>query len=138
MQTEPVEIARNKWGVVLDHRAWRTLELKWLPTTREMDDNGFKETLGLLAAEGERVKPSFMLIDATEFHHSFGEGVMEWRDEHIIPRYTAAGVTKFAFVVGEGVPGTVESGAVPAPEGRAQFPTGWFASRERAYEWLAN
>ena len=32
---------------------------------------------------------------------------------------------------------TVESGADPAPEGPAAFPTGWFASRDRAYQWLA-
>jgi len=33
---------------------------------------------------------------------------------------------------------TVESGAEPAPEGPANFPTGWFASRDRAYQWLAS
>ena len=138
MDTEPVEVARSEWGVVLDHRAWRTLELRWLPAPRDMGDDGFKETLDLLAAEGERIRPAFMLIDATEFHHEFGEGVMEWRAEHIIPRYNAAGITRFAFVVGEGAPGTVESGGVPAPEVGAQFPTGWFETRQRAYQWLAD
>jgi hypothetical protein len=39
---------------------------------------------------------------------------------------------------GEGVPfPTVESGAEPAPDGPATFPTGWFISRDRAYQWLA-
>ncbi len=56
MSAEPVEVARNRWGRVLHHEEWRTLELKWLPTTREMSDDGFKETLELLAAEGERVR----------------------------------------------------------------------------------
>src|SRR5215813_8770323 len=42
------------------------------------------------------------------------------------------------FLIGEGFPfPTVESGADPAPEGPAAFPTGWFASRDRAYQWLA-
>jgi hypothetical protein len=137
MTQEPVELARNEWGVILNHQQWQTLELKWLPTTRDMTDDGFKVSLELLAAAGERVRPRFMLIDATEFDHRPGEGVMEWRNEHIIPRYNAAGVTRFAFLVPDGAPGTVESGAAPIVDGPASFPTGWFTSRERAYQWLA-
>jgi hypothetical protein len=136
MAHEPVESARNSWGVVLDHERWRTLELRWLPSTSEMSDEGFKETLELFAAEGERAKPEYMIIDATEFHHELGDGVMEWRDREIIPRYNAAGVKKFAFLWPAGMPGTVEAGAVPEPEGSANFPTGWFTGRERAYQWL--
>jgi hypothetical protein len=78
-----------------------------------------------------------MIIDATEFRHEFGEGVMQWREANIIPRYNSAGVTKFAFLVAEGFPGTVESGGVPSVESSANFPTAWFTTRDRAYEWLA-
>ena len=134
-QVEPVEVACNPWGIILHHEDWQTLELRWLPV--ELSDADFKETLTLLADLGERYKPRFMIIDATEFHHQFGPGVMEWRDEKIIPRYGAAGVTKFAFLVNPGFPGTVESGGHPDAEGRATFPTGWFSTRERAYQWLA-
>ena len=137
MTTEPAEVARSRWGVILHHAQWRTLELEWLPATRDMDDDGFKETLQLFAGAGERIKPPFMLIDANEFHHQFGEGVMEWRDQHIIPRYNAAGVTKFAFLVPAGTPGTVEAGGTPGAEGSANFPTGWFSGRDSAYKWLA-
>jgi hypothetical protein len=136
MPEEPVEVARNQWGVVLDHRGYGTLELRWLPTTREMGDDGFKETLELLAGETERLRPSNLLVDSMEFFHRMGEGVNEWRDANIVPRYNAAAVRKFAFIVPEGVPGTVESGGVPAVDGPANFPTGWFSSRERAYRWL--
>ena len=121
-QEEPVEVARNPWGVILHHPHWYTLELRWLPV--EMSDADFKETLGLLADMGEQHKPRFMMIDATDFHHEFGPGVMQWRDENIIPRYGAAGVTKFAFLVREGFPGTVESGAQPGSKGRRRFQPG--------------
>lgn len=137
MNSEPVEVTRNDWGVILHHERWQTVELRWLPTTRDMTDDGFKESLDLLASAGERLRPRFMVIDATEFHHEFGEGVMAWRDEHIIPRYGSAGVTKFAFLVPEGAPGTVEAGGAPAVEGPATFPTAWFSTRDRAYRWLA-
>ena len=136
MTQEPVQVARNPWGVVLNHERWRTLELSWLPSTSEMSDDGFKETLELFAGAGERAKPEFMIIDATEFHHELGDGVPEWRDREIIPRYNSAGVKKFAFLWPEVMPGTVESGGTPKPEGSADFPTGWFTGRERAYQWL--
>jgi hypothetical protein len=78
-------------------------------------------------------------VDATEFLHRWADDMMAWRDTEIIPRYNAGGVTKFAFIAGDGVPfPTVESGADPAPEGPATFPTGWFTSRDRASQWLAN
>jgi hypothetical protein len=78
-------------------------------------------------------------VDTTEFAHRWADDMMAWRDKEIIPHYNAGGVTKFAFIAGEGVPfPTVESGADPAPDGPATFPTGWFASRDRAYQWLAS
>ena len=33
-----------------------------------------------------------MLVDVTKFRHSPGEQIPQWRDENIIPRYSAAGV----------------------------------------------
>ena len=78
MAQERVEVARNQWGVVLNHERWRTLELSWLPSTSEVSDEGFKETLELFAAEGERVKPTYMIIDATEFRHELGDGSIAW------------------------------------------------------------
>ena len=136
----PVEVARNQWGAILHHPEWRTLELKWFPATRQMSDDDFKTTTELYASQAEQLKPiQFMLIDATEFFHTFADpGTLAWRDEHIIPRYNAAGVTKFAFHMPPDTPNTVESGAAPAVEGPAAFPTGWFASRERAEQWLAS
>jgi hypothetical protein len=57
MAQESVEVARNQWGVVFNHEQWRTLELGWLPSTNEMSDEGFKETLELFAAEGSGSSP---------------------------------------------------------------------------------
>ena len=57
--------------------------------------------------------------------------LIEWRNESIIPGYNKAGVRKFAFIAGPSYPGaTVERGAHPAPEGPANFPTGWFSTRD--------
>jgi len=134
----PTEIASTKFGVLIHHDDWNTLELKWLPTTKDATEAEARDMMALFAAETEKRKPRFLIVDTTEFFHQWADDMMAWRDKEIIPHYNAGGPTKFAFITGEDVPfPTVESGAEPAPEGAATFPTGWFASRDRAYQWLA-
>lgn len=138
MAEQPQQVASNEWGVISYYSEWKALELKWAGTTRSMSDDGFKETLQLLADQGLTFRPASMIVDATEFFHELDEGTLPWRDEHIVPLYNQAGVQKFAFLVSEGAPGTVEKGAQPAPDGPAAFPTGWFETRDRMYAWLTS
>jgi hypothetical protein len=102
-------VANNVWAELIHHANDGILELRWLPA--KMTDGGFKATLALLALEAERLRPPFLLIDATEFRHEFGPGVMEWRDNCIIPRYGASGTKKFAVQMPDGFPDTIEAGA---------------------------
>ena len=137
MSHEPQQLAANEWGTITYYPEWVTLELKWGQQTRSMSDDGFRKTLQVLADHGLKVRPRFMIIDATEFFHELAEGTLAWRDEHIVPLYEDAGVEKFAFLVTDNMPGTVEKGAEPVPDGPATFPTGWFETRERMCAWLA-
>ena len=138
MPEEPQQLAANEWGTITYYPQWNTLELTWSPDTRSMGDEGFKQTLRVLADQGLKVRPGFMIIDATQFFHTLGDGVLAWRDEHIVPLYNEAGVRKFAFLAPAGAPGTVEQGGVPAPDGPATFPTAWFETRDRLYNWLTS
>jgi len=124
------ELVGNAWGVIFDHGD--VLELRWLPSTSTMTDGGFMATLCLFASEAEKRRPIGLLIDAVEFRHAFGPGVMEWRDAHIIPRYGAAGVRRFAFLMPAGFP----KAGTEAVEGPAVFPTRWFVDRREAFEWV--
>src|SRR5262245_18750880 len=129
-QPAPVEVVRNDWGLIISHGD--LLELRWLPSTSSMTDGGFMATLCLFAFEAERMRPNGLFIDATEFNHRFGAGVMDWRDAHIIPRYGAAGVRRFTFLMPPGFP---QAGS-EAVEGPAIFPTKWFVGRQEALTWL--
>jgi hypothetical protein len=124
------KIVRNEWGVIWDREDF--LELQWLPSTSSMSDGGFMATLCLFALEAEGRRPKGLFIDATDFDHRFGPGVMEWRDAHIIPRYGAAGVRKFAFLM----PPSFPKAGTEAVEGPAVFPTKWFTDRDEALKWL--
>src|SRR5215467_6295299 len=96
----PTALVTNDWGSVIDHDG--ILELRWFSTTATMSDGGFMATLCLFATQAETIRPKALLIDAVEFAHAFGDGVMAWRDAHIIPRYGSAGVRRFAFVMPPG------------------------------------
>jgi len=135
---EPQQVASNEWGTITFFPEWKTLELKWGQKTRSMGDDGFKKTLQILADEGLKLRPACMIIDATEFFHQVAEGTLAWRDEYIVPLYNEAGVQKFAFLTTDRMPGTVEKGAEPGPDGPATFPTGWFETRDRMYAWLTS
>jgi hypothetical protein len=136
MPREPQELAASEWGAITYYPRWDTLELTWGPQTRSMTDDGFKQTLQIMADHGLKVRPRHMIIDAAQFSHTFGEGTLAWRDEHIVPLYNDAGVEKFPFLITASMPRTVEKGAEPAPDGLAAFPTGWFETKERLYAWL--
>jgi hypothetical protein len=128
----PSEVASNTWGVVVQHAD--VLELRWLPSTAGMTDGGFMATLCLFAHEAERARPRGLFIDATQFRHQFSDadGVMAWRDAHIIPRYGAAGTRRFAFLMPRGFP---DAGRETV-EGPAIFPTRWFVDDQAALAWL--
>lgn len=79
-----------------------------------------------------------MIIDATELFHTIDKDALAWRDGHIVPLYNDAGIEKFAFLVTDVIPGTVEEGGTPGPGGPATFPTAWFETREHIYGWLAS
>jgi hypothetical protein len=131
-------VARDEWGQIIYYDEWNSLELRWLPSTASADDSDLKATMEAFAHEAVNRRPTTLIVDITEFRHAWGDGMMQWRDSEIIPLYNQAGVAKFAFIANPAYPGTtVEAGATPVAEGPANFPTGWFKSREAAYQWLA-
>jgi hypothetical protein len=125
------EVSSNEWGRIVHHPHLGVLELQWRNVP--MTDEAFMATLCLLALESERLRPRALLVDAREFRHQFGPGVMDWRDATIIPRYGAAGVRGFAFVLPRGSPAVGEERV----DGRAVFPTAWFDSHASAFAWIA-
>ena len=124
------EVSGNEWGRIIHHSQRGVLELHWRNV--KMSDEGFMATLCLFALEAERLRPYGLLVDAREFRHQFGPGLMEWRNAHIIPRYGAAGVRRFAFVLPPGSPPVGQEQV----DGPAVFPTAWFDAHDAAFDWI--
>lgn len=136
MSEEPQELGANEWSTLTYYPKWSTLQLTWTDKTREMGDEGFRATLQLLAEQGLKIRPKYMIVDSTAFFHQPAAETMAWRDQQVVPLYNEAGVEKFAFLVTDKMPGTVEKGGSPAPDGPAKFPTAWFETTDRMYGWL--
>lgn len=132
------ELHRDEFGTITHDRDHRLLELKWLEGSANMTDDDFMRSMERYAAFAEERRAPNMLVDVTRFKHSPGADVGPWRDKHVIPRYNAAGVEKFAFLVPSGASGTVEAGTQPEREPPGTFPTGYFEDRQRIHEWFEN
>jgi hypothetical protein len=131
-------VAKDQWGQIIYYDQWNSLELRWFESTTTGAESDLRSTMQTFAQEAVNRSPTTLIVDTTDFRHTWGDDMRQWRDAEIIPLYNQAGVTKFAFIANPQYPGpTVEAGATPAPDGPANFPTGWFKTREAAYQWLA-
>src|SRR6516165_6059125 len=87
----PTEVASTEYGVITHNDEWNTLELRWLPTTKDATEAQARDTMVLFAAETEQRKPRFLIVDTTQFFHRWADDMMTWRDQEIIPHYNAGG-----------------------------------------------
>jgi hypothetical protein len=126
-------VYEDRFGAIIDRAASGYVELRWYDTTEEMSKAQFQDWLTGFADEVERRRRPGVLVDGTRFLMDRGHMDNGWRDEQIIPRYNVGGVQRFAFHMPEGMPAV---GAPPMAEGPATFPTGYFARRQHALDWL--
>ena len=126
-------VYHDQWGEIIDRPDDACVEIRWYDTTSAMSGDDFNRFLATYAAQVEACGRPNGLIDGVQFRMDMAKMSAGWRDEHIIPRYNAAGIKKFAFIMPEGMPAI---GAAPAPEGPADFPTGYFATRADALGWF--
>ncbi len=126
-------VYEDPWGEVIDRPSQDLVELRWFDTTEAMSKQAFQGWLTEFAGCVERCGRRKVLVDNTNFRMHLDQMDGPWRDANIIPRYNAAGVTKFAFQMPQGMP---MIGSAPAPEPPGRFPTGYFGSRQTALDWL--
>lgn len=131
-----VELFRDEYATFFRDNQHHFVELRWTKATKPMSEEQFRAGISKLAQILEQERVPNVVIDVTEFDHAASDDFEPWRQTHIIPRYNAAGVKKFAFLLPPGATETVENGTRPAKEGAADFPTGYFASRAGALKWF--
>ena len=133
--TRATQLYEDRWGEVIDRPDDGIVEIRWYDTTESMSQTDFETWLMTFAKQVEAVRRPGILVDATRFLLDPAHMNAQWRDAHIVPRYNASGVRKFAFHMPDGMP---MIGALPAAEGPATYPTAYFARRRDAVAWLTN
>jgi len=128
------QVYEDKWGEIFDRPSADLIEIRWFDTTAGMSRDDFQSWLTKFAECVETCARSRVLVDSTSFQMSPAKMDGPWRDANIIPRYNAAGVRKFAFLMPQGMP---MIGEPPANEPPGRFPTGYFGTRQAALDWLA-
>ena len=103
-------VASDQCGQIIFYPEWNTLELRWLPSTRQATDGDVRDTMQRFCAEAETRKPSSLVVDTNQFGQ-WDDGMIEWTLEKVIPGFSRAGVQKFAFIAGPGYGGRRQSRA---------------------------
>jgi hypothetical protein len=128
-------VHEDTYGSLIDYPDDGYLEVRWYDASSAFTGDSFNERQTIIADAVERCGRSSMLIDAVQFGMNAEDMDIAWRDANTIPRMNAAGMKKQALIVPAGFP---PIGAPPAPEGPADFPTAYFATRAEALAWLAS
>jgi uncharacterized protein YodC (DUF2158 family) len=123
----------DEWGEILDRPGEGMLEIRWYDSTSDIDGQEFNQFLAAFTDFVLDKRRPKILVDATAFKMDPAKIDLEWRNINVIPKYNEAGVERFAFHVPPAMPAV---GAPPAPDGPADFPTAWFATRREAIAWL--
>lgn len=124
----------DEWGAILDRVGVGYLELRWFDTTEHMTCDAFQRWLSAFAEEVGTCRRPGLLVDATRFRMPDAERDGSWREEHVVPRYNAAGVQRLAFLMPDGMEAI---GRAPRREGVAKYRTAYFDRRASALAWLA-
>lgn len=79
------------------------LVFRWKDTTKDMDDQDFRDALSNYAGFVLEYQIPFCMVDLRAFAFQPGkETAVDWRLEYVNPRYNKAGTRKFGYVLPEG------------------------------------
>ena len=126
-------VYEDRWGEVIDRPDADYIEIRWYDATSDLDSDTFNRWLSGFAGAVEAAGRSGILVDSVVFGMPMADMDWAYRDTQVIPRYNAAGVAKFAFILPAGSP---PIGAATYVDGPAEYPTAYFGSRADAVAWL--
>ena len=129
----PKHMFEDEWGEVIDRPEAGLIEIRWFDGTATMSRAQFNAWLDNFAGLVEQTRRPGVLVDATGFQMAMEHMDGEYRDANIIPRYNAAGVQRFAFLMPAGMPAI---GSPPAKEGPSDYLVAYFGRRADATAWL--
>ena len=131
-----MKLDRNDYWTIESDSEDKMVAIVWTEQTAKMTDGDFKTALELLARYAEERSDPAILVDVRKFRHAMSPGLGVWRENEIVPRYNAAGIARFAYVIGRDFPAPPNKEPSKLAEGE-DFLTGFFDRVEDARDWLS-
>ena len=130
---QPEQLYEGRYLRIMWDEKSRIIGIDWKEATSTMTSEEFKADLTLFATHVESKKAAGILVDVSKFRHKMEPEVQPWRVKNISPRYSAAGVKRFAFLfpAGAQIPPMMNQSS---PE--EKFLTRAFDDVQRAEAWL--
>ena len=95
---QPEQLYEGHYFRILWDEKSRIIGIDWKEATSTMTTEEFKADLTLFATHVEMKKALGILVDVSKFRHKMESEVQPWRVKNISPRYSVAGVKRFAFL----------------------------------------
>src|SRR5260370_40542389 len=83
----PTEVASTEYGVITHYDEWNTLELKWLPATKDANQAQARDTIALFAAQTEKRKPQFLIVGTPELRHPWAGDMLNSPHHATLPHH---------------------------------------------------
>ena len=127
-----MELHKDRFSTIAHIPGHAAIELIWTTETAAMNNQDFKDALELFVGYAAEHSAPNLLVDLRPFRHNMTPELGKWRDEVIAPKYNAAGVKKFAYLIG-----SVDSANRPSQNAGEDFVTGYFESTESGRSWFS-
>ena len=127
---------KSKFMEVIFHQDNQTLEFRWSQETVELTNEDFKRELVQQVKSVEESTPKNVLIDTTQFIFPISPEIQNWVDEAVYPAWAAAGVTKMGFLMSPEMVSQLSIQQAVAENSQVQLKSGFFETKEQAFEWF--
>lgn len=77
----------------------KILNFVWLSTTKDLDDEVFKNEIKEAGEWVKKYSPDYILLDSQNLQYVITPNLQEWMNEILVPIYIGVGVKKLAVLV---------------------------------------
>ncbi len=112
----------------------KILKFTWTDQTQAMSFLNFQESCMIYAGLALEYDTRLLLVDTREFRFDLPEDYLDWKNQHLNPRYSKVPVTKQAFLMPENGIGD----ALDQEYEESGYLNRFFAEEQEAINWLSN
>lgn len=131
-----METIHNSKHILIEYDEANALFIFKFTDLAAISEGDFKQELETQASLSEKYHPMRFLFHSKNFDYAISPDFQQWIDDNIFPRYIAAGVKKFAYIMSADMISQLSIEQTMEEKKAAAFETRFFENEEEAMEWL--